>query len=237
MDRRDETETNEYTYQKELEREKSDSKQYNEYVEENGERFYMPYHMVKEVLFADISKEDLGDSEHAARLQYRLMLQEAVLFAKVEFVARRIKITYNPESATDNRKAKTTMEKLIEFLADEGVRVNTKSVAERDVDYYNEIYRYHFNPQVIREHPPWGYTLDEWKGMKAGYEAKKATYEEQKLNNFHEFQNEYLGEHPELAEQIGVKHMPASGNKKGMLGLFGKKARKTKEKGFWFHGI
>ncbi len=230
MDRRDE-EVNEYTYQKELEREKKDSKQYNEYVEEDGERFYVPYRMVKEVTFGGISKEDMMDSEHAARLQYRLMLQEAVLFAKVEFVARKIRITYNPESAADNRKAKTSREALAEFLAKEGVHVNERSVAERDVDYYNEIYKYHFNPAVIREHPPWGYTMDEWKGMKAEYEAKKEGYELKKLSNFHEFQNEYLAEHPDVALQMGKKPVPKGAKR----GLFGKKS--TKEKGFWFHGV
>lgn len=232
MDRRDEPGTNEYTYQKELEREKKENKQYNEYVEENGERFYVPYRMVKEVTFADIAKEGLVDSEHAARLQYRLMLQEAVLFAKVEFVARRIRVTYNPESATDNRKAKTTRKKLEEFLAKEGVKVNEMSVAEREVDYYNEHYRYHFNPQVIREHPPWGYTADEWKKMKAEYEAKKGAYEKEKLDSFHEFQNEYISEHPELAARMGVKPVVDKAQ-----GAFGKKKKGSKEKGFWFHGI
>ena len=236
MDRREDADT--YTYQKELEKERAETKEYNEYVEENGLKYRVPFHTVRQIVFTDVKKEELIDTEHAARLQYRLMLQEAVLFAKVEFVARKISITYNPTGA-DNRKAQMSRQDVVDFLAKQGVHVGTnpESVSERDVDYYNEHYKYHYNPPSIREHPPYGYTLDEWRnGMKAEYETHKAAYDKAKLDKYHEFQNNYLREHPELAAEMGVKVQEPK-EEKGILGKILKKKAKKDEKGFWFHGV
>ncbi|MDE1873719.1 MAG: hypothetical protein KGI04_01195 [Candidatus Micrarchaeota archaeon] len=240
MDKRGDAEI--HTYQQELAKEKADTKSYDEYVEENGKRFYVPYHTVREVIFSGVSKEDLRDTEHAARLQYRLMLKDSILFAKVEFVARRIKITFNPEGA-DNRKEKMSLQQLIEFLAKEGVNVDQKQMQQRDVDYYNEIYKYQYNPPSIREHPPYGYTLEEWRnGMKAEYETHKQQYDKAKLDKFHTFQKSYVLEHPELAEELGIDINAIKEEEEKKVSLIDKvlkkdKAKKKDEKGFWFHGV
>jgi hypothetical protein len=238
VDKRGDAET--YTYAQELEKEKADTKDYQEYVEENGKKFYVPYHTVREVIFSGIKKEELIDTEHAARLQYRLMLKDSILFAKVEFVARRIKVTYNPDDA-NNRKEKISLQQLIELLAKEGVHVDEKQMQQRDVDYYNEIYKYQFNPPSIREHPPYGYTLEEWRnGMKAEYESRKEVYDKAKLEKFREFQEGYLLQHPELAKELGVDIGAIQEKEKKrtpLLGKLVKKKKETGEKGFWFHGI
>ncbi len=236
MDRREDAEN--YTYQKELEEErKQPDAARDEYVEENGVKFRVPYKMVREVTFSNVRKEELIDTEHAARLQYRLMLQEAVLFAKVEFVTRKIRITYNPDDVV-NRKAKMSLQQLVEFLSKQGVNVSAEGpdTSQRDVDYYTEHYSYHFNPAVIREHPPYGYTREEWQEMKVEYEGKKVEYEKGKLDKFHAFQAEYLQEHPDLAEQLGIK-LEAKPEDKSVLGRVLKKKKETRDKGFWFHGV
>jgi hypothetical protein len=195
MDRRETSEA--VSYKKELEQEQAEGERADEYVEENGKKFRIPYRAVRQVVFSNLSRQELVDAEHAARLQYRFMLLEAVLFAKVEFVARQITVTYNPEDA-QNRKAKTSLQQLVDALAKEGVHINPQEMQEKTVDYYKDIYSYHFNPPTIREHPPYGYTLEEWKKMKAGYEAKKVRTQKKDLENFRKWQDEYLHKHPEL---------------------------------------
>lgn len=237
MDRRDNVDSSN-TYAKELEKERAEGREYDEYITEGGAKYRVPYRTVREVIFTSVEKEgEMRDTEHAARLQYRLMLQDAILFAKVEFVARKIKITYNPDNA-DNRKAKMSLQQISEFLAKEGVHVDISTAQQRDVDYYNEIYKYQYNPPSIREHPPYGYTLEEWrKGMKAEYESKKDEYEQAKKEKFHNFQDEYVREHPELAAELGIKIEPKKEDK-SLIGRVLKKNKKSKdEKGFWFHGV
>ncbi len=235
MDRREGVD--QFTYKKELERELADEKEYDDLVDENGVKFRVPYQNVKEVVFTGLNKEQLIDTEHSARLQYRLMLLEAVLFAKVEFVTRKISITYNPESAV-NRKEKMSLQQIVDFLAKEGVAIAPAEMKERDVDYYKEHYSYHYNPPSIREHPPYGYTLEEWRKMKAEYTEKKAIFEQNKQVKYHNFQMNYLREHPELAEKLGVKIEPEK-PKTLLQKIFNKKKENKgeKEKGFWFHGV
>ena len=62
---------------------------------------------------------------------------------------------------------------LADFLAKEGVYVDPRNITERDVNYFEEIYRYQFEPKTIREHAPYGYSLQEWKGMKPAWEKKR----------------------------------------------------------------
>ncbi len=234
MDRRENTD--DITYQKELEQERAENKAYEEYVEENGVKFRVPYKMVKEVTFTNLKKEELIDTEHSARLQYRLMLLDAVLFAKVEFVARKIKITYNPLEA-ESRKTKIGLQQIIDYLAKEGVHTSAQEMQERDIDYYNEIYKYQFSPPSIREHAPYGYTLEEWKKMKPEYEASKEIYEKEKLEKFHAWQHDYLIQHPELAAELGVKIEKEEAKPTFLGKIFKKQKKQEGEKGFWFHGV
>ena len=119
MDRRD-NEPSENGFIKDL---KVEEKEYNDKVEYNGKVYRVPYRMIKEVVFFDISAGDLKSIENSARLQYRLLLMDSVLKAKVEFVKNRITITYNPLEA-QNRKEKTSTKELIDFLAREGIRTS-----------------------------------------------------------------------------------------------------------------
>ena len=136
MDRRDSA-PEESAFLKDL---KAEDAEYDDKVEYNGKTFRVPYRMIKEVVFSDLSRDELKDIEHSARLQYRLLLMDSVLKAKVEFNWNRITITYNPLEAK-NRKEKTSRQQLIDFLAKEGINVKTSHTKERDLDYFEEIYK------------------------------------------------------------------------------------------------
>ncbi|MDE1851377.1 MAG: hypothetical protein KGH69_01655 [Candidatus Micrarchaeota archaeon] len=207
--------------------------EFNDMITENGRTFRVPYRMVKEVIFKNIKKEEMKDMEHSARLQYRLLLMDPILKAKVEFNKQRVIIVYNPVGA-DNRKEKISERELIEFLAKEGVNVDKSSMEERDVDYYNEIYKYQFEPESIREHPPYGYTREQWKQMKPSWEKMRDEAEAAKIEKFHAWQQGFVEKHPELHAEQGF--VPQKKKKAGLMErIFGKK-KEEKEKGFWFHG-
>lgn len=209
-----------------------EEQEYDDKVEIGGKSYRIPYKTVKEVVFSNVSKEELKDIPYSARLQYRLLLMDSVLKAKIEFIWGRITVVYNPVGA-DNRKEKISMRELIEFLAKEGVHVNTTEMKERDVDYINEIFKYQFDPASIREHAPYTYTIEQWKRMKAKYESDKEKLDKEKLEKFHKWQNEYLEQHPEIAKEYGYTIPERKPTLKERL--FGKK-KSDKEKGFWFHG-
>ncbi len=170
------------------------------YVEENGVRFRLPYKIIKHVVFSNVSKHDMLDQEHAARLQYRLLLLEPVIKAYVEFAKERITVIYNPRSA-GNIREKMSLDELIGFLAKEGIQIDSGAVVERDYDYYKEFYSYAFNPKVIREHAPYGYTDEQWKKMKPGWEKKMEKVRVEKERTFKEYQKHYELLHPEVYGQ------------------------------------
>ncbi|MDE1860508.1 MAG: hypothetical protein KGH72_02205 [Candidatus Micrarchaeota archaeon] len=228
MDRRDNA-PQESGFAKDLEEEV----EYDDRVTYNGKTYRVPYKLIKEVTFTKLNQAELRDIEHSARLQYRLLLMDPVLRAKVEFIRGKITIIYNPVGA-DNRKEKISMRDLIDFLAKEGVYVDSNSMSERDVDYVEEIFKTQFDPASIREHPPYSYSLAEWKKMKPKYEKEKAEFDKAKLDKFHEWQGKYISSYPEIAGELGIKvdEQPKKPSLKDRI--FGKK--KEKEKGFWFHG-
>jgi hypothetical protein len=171
---------------------------YDSYIEDGGGRYMVPYGKVRQAVFRGVSAEQLVDAEHAARLQYRLLLMAPVLMAAVDFEGRTISVTYNPEDAT-NRNERISLKGISDFLASEGVRVDPAGAESKDLDYYSEIYKYYHDPKVVREHPPYGYTLDEWnRGLKAKYEKDVEKAEKKKIDEFREWQAEYEREHPEL---------------------------------------
>lgn len=235
MDRRN-TGPAETAYQRDLKLQRQQGAGgYNDKVIENGIAYRVPYGIVKTVVFKNIRKDELIDLEHAARLQYRLLLNDAVLKAKVEFAKLMISITYNPDDA-ENLKEKISIEGIIDFLAGEGIHVDTNSMSTADFDYYNEMYRRQFDPPSIREHPPYTYTQEEWKRMKPAWEEKVRKSEEKKLAEFHEWENRYAELHPEMK----FEKIPVSGKRPSLLGrIMGRNGRKAgkDEKGFWFHGI
>ena len=143
----------------------------------------------------------------------------------------KVTITYNPTGAA-NSKDKISKEEIIKFFAEQGVHIDPKNIAEREVDYISEIYKLQFDPAQIREHAPYGYTREEWKKMKPHYTEKMIEGERKKQEKFHEWQQSYIVKYPEIAKEYGIEAAPAK------KGLFAKLTGKDKkEKGFWFHGV
>jgi hypothetical protein len=137
------------------------------FIEENGIKFRMPYTIIKKVTFTNLDQNELIDIPHVARLQYRLLLFDAIIKAKVDYHKKFIRIIYNPPHA-DNIKEKISRAKLIEFLASEGVHVSEAqgNMEEVDYDYQKELYDYAYFSPSIREAPPYGWTREEWKKEK-----------------------------------------------------------------------
>ena len=128
--------------------------EYNEYVTEaDGKQYRVPYKMVKKVTFTNVSKAELIDIPHAARLQYRLMLMDPVLKATVDFTKAKISILYNHREA-QNQKEKIGLDELKEFLAKQGVNVSNEHTMLEDHDYYKNLYTYAYTPPSIRERDP-----------------------------------------------------------------------------------
>lgn len=169
----------------------------NQYVIENGVKVRLPYKMVKQVLFTNVSRQEMVDQEHAARLQYRLLLLDPVIKAWVEFAKGRITVIYNPTGA-DNIREKMSFDDLIAFFEKEGIHLGRNTAEERDYDYYKEFYSYAFNPKVIREHAPYGYTDEQWKKMKPAWEKKMRDVAAKKEVSFKEYQKRYEAMHPEV---------------------------------------
>ncbi len=172
-----------------------------EYVIINGSQFRMPYRMVKKVVFSNINKQELIDQQHAARLQYRLMLLDPVIKAQVNYLKSQIMVIYNPEGA-DNIRDKISLSGIVEFLEKEGVHTDQKSTSESDYDYVKEMYSYFFNSPRIREHPPYGFTEQEWKKLKPKFEEETKKQKVEKWQKFLDFQKKYKEEHPEILENI-----------------------------------
>jgi hypothetical protein len=231
MDHRDGQEGN--AYRKELEQDKE--LQYDEYVTLEGKRYRVPFKMIREVVFSGVRRDELASIEHAARLQYRLLLLDPVVKAKVEFNKGTITVVYNPDTA-QNRKEKISVEQLIAFFDKEGVHLKNNPRKERDFDYVNEMYSYQFNPRSIRERPPYGYTLGEWRSMKDEYARKMNKAREKNVAKFKEWQDNYAESNPEVL----ADKMPSDQRKPTLKErIFGKKRgskKRENEKQFWFHG-
>jgi hypothetical protein len=165
------------------------------YISDNGKNYRVPYNIIKQATITGISKSDMIDMSHAARLQYRLMLNDAIIKARVDFTKSKITIIYNPKGA-DNIKPKISLEEIIDLLGKEGIKVDIGNVKDEDYDY-KEFYNYAFNPKQIRERPPYTYTHEEWKKMKEKIEKKKAENLKNKIEKFHAWQAKYASEHPD----------------------------------------
>lgn len=216
---------------------------FNEYITENGKQYRVPYRIIKQVTYTNLKKEELIDIPHAARLQYRLMLLDPVIKARVDFTKLKITIIYNPRTA-ENIREKISKEELEDFLAKQGVHVDQSSMKEEDYDYYKNFYSYAYNPPSIRERAPYGYTKEEWQNMKQEWNEKMKVSEMEKQIKFRQFQDQYLEDNPEMAQRIadGYKTIkieipkPKQKKKTLMSKIFGEK-KEQKEKGFWFHGV
>jgi hypothetical protein len=212
---------------------------FNYRIIEDGESYTVPYRTIKQVTFTDLKKEELIDIPHAARLQYRLMLLDPVIKARIDFTKLRMIVIYNPREA-DNMREKMSLEELKDFLSKQGVNVSEEHTILEDYDYKRQLYDYAYNPPSIRERAPYGYTKEEWNGkMKAEWQEKMKKGEVEKQEKYKKFREGYLAEYPEMAEVMepGYKPKESVVIKQTFFGkLFGKKQTK-KEKGFWFHGV
>ncbi|MEM0150060.1 MAG: hypothetical protein QXW10_04145 [Candidatus Micrarchaeaceae archaeon] len=163
------------------------------YATDSGKQYQVPYGLVRQVIFSNISRKEMVDAQHAARLQYRLMLMEPVIKARVDFAKLSITVIYNPSTA-DNMKPKMSVKELMAELKKEGINVNEKSIDDKDYDY-REFYQYAFSPAQIRESPPYSYTHDEWERMKPEVMKKKSNNAKKKIEKFHEWQKKYEEKH------------------------------------------
>ncbi|MDE1870717.1 MAG: hypothetical protein KGI06_00570 [Candidatus Micrarchaeota archaeon] len=218
-----------------IKQEEDTNSKYSGYIMEDGKKFRVPYNIIKKAVFTGLKKEELIDIPHAARLQYRLMLMDPVIKATVDFTKSKITVLYNPRDA-DNMKEKISIEELRDFLEKQGIHTEIEKTSIEDYDYYKDLYSYAYTPPSIRERVPYGYTTEEWKGMRASWQEKLKQGEIEKQEKFRKFREEYLDQNPELVPIVDPSYKPKKVvAKTTLLGrIFGKK--KT-EKGFWFHGV
>ena len=204
------------------------------YFERQDSGCRVPYGIVRRVVFTNVKKSDMIDMPHAARLQYRLMLLDPVIKAAVDFTTARITVIYNPDTA-DNNMEKTSLRELKAVLGKEGIRTDKQvDVVDEDYDYYKNFYAYAYAPSLIRESIPYGYTAEQWRKMKPGWERKVGRAERARKAQFKKFQKEYLEENPEMAQKIDPSYNKTA--KKRSLGekiLGGKRGRGG---GFWSRG-
>ncbi len=146
------------------------------YITENGVKVRLPYRMIKKVTITGLDQKELIDIPHTARLQYRLLLFDAVIKAKIEFVKKRMYIIYNNPEA-DNAKEKMSLQQLTDFLAKEGVHIKPESTKVEDYDYYKQYYSTTFFPESIREAPPYGWTREQWAKEKIRVQKLKEKME------------------------------------------------------------
>jgi hypothetical protein len=208
---------------------------FDPYVTENGNKFRVPYHMVKKVTFTNVPKSDMIDIPHAARLQYRLMLLEPVLKASVDFTKSKIIVMYNPDTS-DNNHPKISLDDLREVLSKEGISTDTNHMLNEDYDYYKNFYSYAYNPPTIRERAPYGYTQEQWAKLKPEWEEKLKKGNLEKVAKHRAFQEAYLEENPEIAHIVDPKFRPNTAKLSLKEKLFGRK-KSGGGKGFWFHGV
>lgn len=169
------------------------------YVIEDGRKYRMPYTAVRKATFSNLSRTELVDVPHSARLQYRLMLLAAVIKAVVDFDNAQITIIYNPSNA-DNASEKTTFDGLVKMLSKEGVHAGKSDTG--DYDYYKEFYTSSHNPETIKESPPYGYTANEWSAMKSRWQKKMAESAARKMEKFRRWQEAYLNSKPNITQKI-----------------------------------
>ena len=210
--------------------------EFNQHVTEDGKQYRVPYRIVKKVVFTNLKKEELIDIPHAARLQYRLMLLDPIIKARVNFTKLQITAIYNPAGA-DNNKEKISLDELKEFLTKQGVNVDPNGIQDEDYDYYNNFYSYAYNPSTIRERPPYGYSMEEWKKMKPEWEQKMKDLQVEKREKFKAWQENYLEVNSGVANNIVEGYKPKEKKQSFFARLFNRKKKDQKDKGFWFHGV
>ncbi|MGC9129389.1 MAG: hypothetical protein ACP5GB_00680 [Candidatus Micrarchaeia archaeon] len=106
----------------------------------------------------EVKKEELIDQPHAARLQYRLLANDAIIKAKVHFQKGLIEIYYNPKSKENKSSLpKISLDEIIKILNENGVHPEKNGVKEEIVDYKKTLFDNMFNPKEIRKIKPYGW--------------------------------------------------------------------------------
>ncbi|MGC8709997.1 MAG: hypothetical protein ACP5RF_00045 [Candidatus Micrarchaeia archaeon] len=115
----------------------------------------IPY---KKIVHAVISvdKKGLVDVPHAARLQYRLLLNDAIIKAKVSFAKGSIELYYNKKGA-ENELPKISLDGIIALLKENGVEPKENGIKEEEVEYKDTLYNYAFEPKEIKKAKPYGW--------------------------------------------------------------------------------
>ncbi len=155
----------------------------------------VPYGIIKKVEFS-VSKDELIDRPHAARLQYRLLCLDPVIKAYVDFTKARITIIYNDGNGND--KPKTDLNELVAFLNDNGIKSGLDKAEVSDYDYKKTFYENAFEPKEIRTIPPYTYTREQWDKMKESWYKKQSAIKKKKEEQFAQYQKEYEEKHPEI---------------------------------------
>ncbi len=193
MDRRHAKEA-ENAYSRGLKERTDESAGWKEFIEIDGKRFRVPYGIIRKAEFHNLKPEEMIDQQNAARLQYKLMLNDAVIKASVDFIRKRITVIYNPVGA-ENTREKTSVEALEAFLAENGIKITKEGTSDEDYDYYKEFYLKAFSPERIREHAPYGWSMGEWRKERGKWEKKLAGMRSRKLGRFHKWQEAYASAH------------------------------------------
>jgi len=169
----------------------------DELIEELGKKYHIPYKIVKEAVIK-VKKEDLKSFGDAAALQYKLMTDDAILKASVNYPKGTITVIFNPVGAK-NLRPKTELDAILAKLAREGVAA--LNAEEHDYDYYKDFYSYAFSPPKIRDRPPYGYDEKTWQKIKEDYESQRQKHEKEKLNKFRKWQAQYYQRHRDILDK------------------------------------
>jgi hypothetical protein len=176
----------------------------NQKIVEEGKTYYIPYGIVRKMVISKVSRAELVDAEHAARLQYRLMLLAPVIKANVDFANSQITVIYNPNTA-DNNGEKISINGVMQALSKEGVHAGLLNIKDYGYDYYKEFYSYAYSPKAIKEDSPYGHSLEEWRKMKPKWEAKMKESNAAKMEKFRQWQAKYLAGNAAARQKIAEK--------------------------------
>jgi len=129
-----------------------------EYIKEGDALIRMPYRKIKKVTFTNIKKEELKDIPHAARLQYRLLTNDAIIKAKVHYQKELIEIYYNPKSSENkSTQPKMSLDEIIKILNENSVHPEKDAIKEEIVDYKKTLFDRAFNAKQIRHAKPYSW--------------------------------------------------------------------------------
>ncbi|MGC8662386.1 MAG: hypothetical protein ACP5RT_01210 [Candidatus Micrarchaeia archaeon] len=117
----------------------------------------IPYDKIRHVII-NVKKEELVDIPHSARLQYRLLTNDAIIKAKVNYQKGTIEIYYNPEEKENKSQLKKiSLNKILEILEENNVHAKADDAKGEVVDYKETLFKEAYNPKEIKHIKPYGW--------------------------------------------------------------------------------